>query len=186
MQGRLPKARDLLEKAWKAEPTYTRTAEWMINVSKGLGLDRDETEKWFRRAMDADPDNWEACSGKMEYVHPKWYGTDEELEEFAQQCYATHNWYARITLLSDYSFTYADAAKIMLPAFTEYLKAEGVWGRYVVAYEPYLFRYPDDIQVRTRYAVLSVSAGKLDVAKKQFEALKGRPWTPMFKSQKAY
>jgi hypothetical protein len=59
----------------------------MITVEMAIGEgNRDEMEKWFWRAMDADNDNLDACNKKLLWLEPKWHGSPEEMLEFARTC----------------------------------------------------------------------------------------------------
>ncbi|MGD0462934.1 MAG: hypothetical protein ABSB74_10645, partial [Tepidisphaeraceae bacterium] len=93
---RLAKAADALEQAWKLDPTNSDTAASMIDVELGQGQGRDRMELWFSRAMQADPDNYWACSQKLYYLEPKWYGSNEEMLKFGRECLAGGNWDAGI------------------------------------------------------------------------------------------
>jgi hypothetical protein len=180
---RLVVARDRLESAWREEPSFAKSAVSMIEVTKGLNLGRDEMERWFRRAMEADPDCFAACRCKLEWLMPKWYGTQEQVDEFAYQCYRTKNWHAHIALL-------LDVDRIMYPIVNQYVIPPSsdpvTWRNNKAVYEGYLKEYPEDRYARSRYAVVCVRSGRPDVAAEQFKALKDRPWTWMFQSRQQY
>ncbi|VTU02238.1 wd repeat-containing transcriptional regulator : Uncharacterized protein OS=Pedosphaera parvula (strain Ellin514) GN=Cflav_PD4949 PE=4 SV=1 [Gemmataceae bacterium] len=182
---RLEKARGSLARAWELQPNAPDAARWMIPVAMGLSLDRDEMEKWFRRAMEADPDNEDACRAKMEWLQPRWYGSREDVLEFQGQCYRTQNWYAHIPLLLDETVDERDLQTLAGPKNAAYFRDRRVWDRIRAGYEGYLTAYPDDRWVRTRYAILCVAAGQRAAAT-QFEALKGRPWTFAFPDRQTY
>ena len=63
----------------------------MIAVCLGQDSDRDREhmERWFRRAMEADPDNLQACRDKLYYLYPRWHGSHREMISFARECLAT-------------------------------------------------------------------------------------------------
>jgi hypothetical protein len=180
---RLAVARDRLERAWRAEPSFPNLAVRMIDVTKGLALGRDEMEKWFRRAMEADPDCLAACRAKLDWLLPKWYGTQEDVDEFAYQCYRTQNWHAQIALLLDVDRIHYPFVK--QPLYVTW-GTPVEWRNLKAVYEGYLKEYPEDRYARTRYAVVSVRSGRFDVAREQFKALKDRPWTWMFRSRELY
>jgi hypothetical protein len=68
----------------------------MIRVELGQGQGRDRMELWFHRAMQANPDNYDACSRKLYYLEPKWYGDAEQMLAFGRECEAGGNWNAGI------------------------------------------------------------------------------------------
>ena len=72
----------------------------MITVEMAIGEgNRDEMEKWFKRAMDADSDNLNACKQKLLWLEPKWHGSPEEMLRFARACRDTKNWRSGIPLV---------------------------------------------------------------------------------------
>jgi hypothetical protein len=85
-------AGDAAAEAWRLDPTDPHGPMILIEVCKGLGLPRPTMELWFRRAMRADGDNLSACLSKLDYLEPKWHGSEKEMFEFARQCFATQNW----------------------------------------------------------------------------------------------
>jgi hypothetical protein len=93
---RLAKADAALEQAWALDPSNSDAATEMISVELGQGQGRDRMELWFKRAMDADPDNYSACVQKLYYLEPKWYGNGEEMLKFGRECLAEGNWDAGI------------------------------------------------------------------------------------------
>jgi hypothetical protein len=96
MDQRLAKAAAALEQAWQLDPTNSDAATEMLEVELGQGQGRDRMELWFARAMQADPDNYEACKAKLYYLEPKWYGSGDEMLKFGRECLAGGNWDAGI------------------------------------------------------------------------------------------
>jgi hypothetical protein len=86
---------DIAEQAaragWREDPSLAGCATVMMTVCMGKGLERSEMEKWFRRAMLADPQNYDACWTKVQYLLPKWHGTEEEALAFGRECAKTGN-----------------------------------------------------------------------------------------------
>jgi hypothetical protein len=96
MAQRLERADTALEKAWQLDQTNSEAATEMLDVELGQGQGRDRMELWFNRAMTADPDNYEACAAKMNYLQPKWYGSGDEMLIFGRECFQAGNWDAGI------------------------------------------------------------------------------------------
>jgi hypothetical protein len=92
MQQRLTRAANALEQAWKLDPTNANAAEQMLGVELGQGQGRDRMELWFKRAMDANPDDYDACVAKLYYLEPKWYGSADEMLKFGRECVTAGNW----------------------------------------------------------------------------------------------
>ena len=97
---RATEARKALEEAWNLDNTDSQSAAAMITVEMAIGEgNRDEMEKWFWRAMNADNDNLDACNKKLLWLEPKWHGSPEDMLEFARTCRDTKNWRSGIPLL---------------------------------------------------------------------------------------
>jgi hypothetical protein len=99
MRQRLLKAQNALEEAWQLDPTDYQAANEMINVELGQGQSRDRMELWFNRAMNVFPDDYAACSNKLYYLEPKWYGSEQAMIDFGRECLAQANWRSRIPLV---------------------------------------------------------------------------------------
>ena len=91
-QARLAEADKALKQAWTLQPSNVRTPTLMLGVVKGLGAKRAEMETWFKRALEADGNNYLACEMKMDWLEPKWYGSRDDLLAFGRACRATKNW----------------------------------------------------------------------------------------------
>jgi hypothetical protein len=169
---RLRKAQTILEQAWAADPSDPHIAIEMMTVELGQGLGRARLETWFRRAMDADPDSYEAAHKKMLYLEPKWYGTEEELLEFAHQCFHTRNWESRIpfVLISAHS----DLADVGGEP-NNYWKRPEVWNDVEQLYTAYLAWNPNSSFDRSHYALKAFRAEKWKLANELFVALGDKP-----------
>ena len=121
MGERLAKAKEVLTRSWDLRPGGRQTPNLMLVLVKGLDGDRDEMELWFRRAMEADGDNAQACSLKMDYLDPKWHGSREEVLAFGRECRKTKSWKAGITLLAADAHLRV-AGQLRGEEYTNYLK----------------------------------------------------------------
>ena len=165
---RLTQAKDVLERSWTLRPSGRRTPDLMLSVVNGLDGDRDEMEKWFARAMEADGDDVEACILKMDYLDPKWHGSREEVLAFGQACRATKNWRAGITLLA--ADAHQRVAGQMTPQeYRAYKKSEPVWGEIRAVYEEYLGHYPEDYSRRSDYATHCCFCGQFAKSDEEFK-----------------
>jgi peroxiredoxin len=88
-----------LNRAWTLNPKDPTIAVKMMWVELGQGRGRDRMELWFRRAMDLDPDNYDACNTKLLYLEPKWHGSQEAMFAFAWECVESTNWGGRVPLI---------------------------------------------------------------------------------------
>ena len=87
------------KKAWSLDSTDTRIPTLMIQIDEGLQRDRQEMELWFSRAMQTDPNNFDACNHKLHYLYPQWYGSREEMVAFGRECVANTNWGGHVPLI---------------------------------------------------------------------------------------
>ena len=177
-RDRLAGARTALEQAWEADKTNGNAAARMISVCMGDGSERPEMEKWFRRAMEADPGNYNACSRKMLYLEPKWGGSAAAMILFGRELTrtATDPRAVRIPLtLVDAHWTLAESLggpDGPRPAY--FADNPDLWDDVGRVYETYLKHVPASRYHRTRYAVIAGWAGRWDVAAAQFEQLGDR------------
>ena len=96
---RLEGAETELTRAWELDKRSSRAAAAMVNVCTGLGRDRETMEQWFRRALEADPDEPTAFIPKMRYLHPNWHGTKEDVLAFGRQAARSENWEGKVPIL---------------------------------------------------------------------------------------
>jgi hypothetical protein len=166
---RLALAQTALEKAWQLDSTNADAPRLMLTVELGQGEGRQRMELWFRRAMTADPDNFDACKAKLYYLEPKWHGSPEEMVEFGRECLRGGNWKARLPLIlaeaheaiSVYNRANPDA----------YFARPGVWEDIRSAYEPYLKAYPKATYDRSKFTMLACQCGQWEAARQQFDVL---------------
>jgi tetratricopeptide (TPR) repeat protein len=96
-------ARERFEASAKLEPKQPYAFTGMITVCMAFGLEREEMEKWFRKAMEINPDEWNACHRKLKYLRPTRQGSWDDYFDFLDQCIRTKNWRAGIPQLADSS-----------------------------------------------------------------------------------
>lgn len=170
--ARLPRAAAALEAAYALDPGDTHVAQTMLTVELGQGQGRERMETWFRRALDADPDSYAACSAKAEYLKPKWYGSEEELLEFAHQCVATENWPA------SQPFILPEAHRSLADRFdppADYWKRPEVWADLRAFYEAALKVNPKNNYLRTSYALCACRAEDWQRADELFNQIGDKP-----------
>ena len=92
-------ANESLGHAWKLDAEDPRIAVKMMWVELGQGNGRDQMELWFQRAMELDPNDYDACSAKCLYLEPKWYGSIEEMLTFCRSCVTNKHWGGRVPLI---------------------------------------------------------------------------------------
>ncbi|HZL34016.1 MAG TPA: hypothetical protein VFC78_01825 [Tepidisphaeraceae bacterium] len=165
---RLAIADESLTRAWKIVPNDPRAPTQMLIVVKGEEKPRIQMEKWFKRALDADPDNVDACDSKLEYLLPQWYGSVQDMQKFGQELRDDGNWYGRLPLEL---VTMYDKLSRNKPDPAATFRQPEVWHAVQSVYEPYLSAEPDDEFRRSRYTWYAGRAEQWDVAKTQFQLL---------------
>ena len=89
---RLHTAENILTNVWAQHPDEPRVPQLMLQLIKGLSHERPIIKSWFQRAMALDPNNYEACQSKLDYLQPKWHGSREDMLEFGRTCVASETW----------------------------------------------------------------------------------------------
>ena len=148
-EERLAIAEAALESAWRLDPTDEWIANDMLIVEKGQGKGRDRMELWFRRAMALNTNNYAACSRKLTYLEPKWYGSPEEVLSFGRECVNSTKWGGRIPWISVQAHS-ALATYLDEDERKGYWREPDVWADLKAGFEKYFSRYPN--AERKRYA----------------------------------
>ncbi|HEX3624036.1 MAG TPA: hypothetical protein VH280_01285 [Verrucomicrobiae bacterium] len=148
---RLKVAHKALEHAWSHDPQDPQIPTLMISVVLGEQSGRPEMEKWFSRAMEADPDNYAACSAKLHYLLPEWYGSPDDMLAFGRECVASTNWGGQVPL------TLVDAHRAIRGTLSGedrrgYWLSPDVWPDIQSAYEKYALVNPNKTRFRYPYA----------------------------------
>lgn len=180
----MKKAERKLEEAWKLDPTLCHAADYLIGVMTALARDRSDMEMWFIRAMECNPDNFFACSQKLNYLQPNWHGTRVDYFGFMFQCYRSNNNYSGIPRL----FEGAVGAAPKDPELQlKFFATPGIWANYHLMANVHLNHYRNDRFVITRMVMISLKAKQWDSAVSYHEMLDGKPpWPGVFASIEEY
>jgi tetratricopeptide (TPR) repeat protein len=179
---RLGAAEEALTKAYQIDPTDPDAATCMLKVVLGQGGDR-KMEAWFRRAVAADPDNYDACTRKLYYLEPKWHGSTDAQIAFGQECQRTENWRGRIPLVLVDAY---DAVGGQSGESSAYLARDDVWADVRSVYEQYLARFPGRLVDRARFVQLAARLIKWDEVDRQCQVLGEVPPPGVFSGPDAY
>jgi tetratricopeptide (TPR) repeat protein len=184
----LEAAKKSLEAALKRDPNMPAAAAEMIDITRGLGGDPKEMEKWFKHAIAKDPDCYDAYRSKLFFLTPKWHGSEKAQWDFGRECLATKKWESRIPFLIIVSHQNLYEARLRelrgddktvdgywkarRQASREFYAANPkAWHDLQTLFETYLKQYPDAVYDRTTYAHLAHVAGHHDLAQKQLDTL---------------
>jgi hypothetical protein len=155
-----------LEKAWRAEPQNPVGPTEMMRMMTALGKDRPEMELWFGRAMKANPDNWDACNSKLNYL----YSTGEfpAMLDFGRECLTNQAWGWTVTLMLVDAHT--DVARAS-GLGKNYFRRPGVWEDIHAAFEEFFRRNPGAVSYHHNYALYADLCGDWKVLNEQLPLL---------------
>ena len=195
-------ARADFEKARSLQPRDPNPSAGLMLVGLGTGASRASMERDYRMALSAAPGHYGARNTMLQYLKPKWFGSEEEMLDFAFSCTreAKKHPYAAFmeadalqeehqfpgTMLRRKGVLAALVGRSNRPP-AEYLSYEAPWRRVSDAYEIFLAAHPDNLRVRFWYADAAYRARQVDVFVEQAEAI-GDRWlaTTDWSSETAY
>ena len=171
-EARLTEARATLEAAYKLNPKQPCVAQTMMSVELGIGRgDRDAMELWFERALELNPDDQKACWAKLNWLEPKWYGSEDNKDSlaFGKACVETKNWKSGITLLVAQAIS---SHGWSLPKDNDesgrYFFQTENWNPIAGVYDEYFKYYPNDSVELSRFAYLAYQANRTRIAQQTF------------------
>lgn len=171
-EERLQLAKTYLEKAYSLEPNDPFVSSSLINVALGLGLGREEMERQFQRALQADPDAYDAYVSKLAYLQPQWYGSKQEMFTFTRDAVQKSSSISRIPLLLATAHWNMQNLSNNPGA---YFRDPEVWKEVKWAYDTLHSRFPDAQEYHNKFALAAYLAGDYSTAKQEFEKI-GNNW----------
>ncbi len=167
MADRLAVASDALTRSWQLDPDNPRAATEMRNVELGQGRGKDVLELWVARALATDPDCYPACTAKLLYLEPKWYGSAEQTLAWGHQCVDAGNWHSyQPLILSD---AHERLAGYEADPAGYFLKP-GVWDDLRAVYDGYA-RHLTTPALRSAYASFACRCHRWRAADEHFRLL---------------
>ncbi|HTV39333.1 MAG TPA: hypothetical protein VMF08_02050 [Candidatus Sulfotelmatobacter sp.] len=168
---RLKVARRALEHAWSRDPQDPQIPTLMISIVLGEQSGRPEMEKWFARAMQADPDNYAACRAKLHFLLPEWYGSRDDMVAFGRECVASTNWGGEVPLIlvdahSEFDRTLTGEAR------RNYWLSPDVWPDIQSGYEKYAQLNPDETRFRYPYAWYALACDQTNAFVQQINLIR--------------
>jgi hypothetical protein len=162
----LATADQALNRAWELNPKDPQIAVQMMYVILGQSGNRDQMELWFHRAMELNPNDYDACFQKLFFLEPKWYGSTEAMLEFGRECVTNQAWGGHIPLIL------LDAHKSIQSQYvdglekTNYWKQPEVWTDLKSAFDRFFELNPDAIGWYQDYAWYAYQAEQWDTLNK--------------------
>jgi hypothetical protein len=92
-------AGDMLTDLYARYPQQPGLARCMLNVVQAEQDPRDQMELWFQRALQVNPNDYDAYAMKEFYLLPRWYGTEQDEWDFGMECAKGGNWAAKIPMI---------------------------------------------------------------------------------------
>lgn len=155
----LTQAAAALEHAWSLGPTNLDIPLQMMTVALGDPRHAEHHVTWFRRAMELDPNSYDACRARLEFLLPRWHGSDEEVVAFGRECLAAEAWGGRVPLiLVDAHNLVAGPADPRRP-YT-YWRKPGVWEDVHASFEKFFRLNPTQTGWYHNYALHAYRCGQ--------------------------
>src|SRR5262249_35840943 len=141
--------------ALELSPTCPEIPRAMISIENIQDRGRGRMERWFEQAMEANSDDFLACWAKLQYLEPRWHGSEAEMLAFGRACQRTGNYEGRLPfVLLDVPLRLAPLSLTRPRPFEKsYFARPYVWQDIQSIYEPYLAGHPDSRLDKTMYAM---------------------------------
>ncbi|HEY7120003.1 MAG TPA: hypothetical protein VH475_25670 [Tepidisphaeraceae bacterium] len=180
---RIEAARKTLEQAWRLDPTNASAAVEMLTIATAQGSTYAEMDRWYRRAIEANPASEAAINGKLFYLEPKWHGSADQMLAFGRELLKDGKWEARQPLqLVEVHFRllqYERADTYYGQCAAYFGKHPEAWADVKAVYDEFLKRVPESRWHRTRYAMVAAWSGQWAEANRQFKSL-GEHYAPLY------
>jgi hypothetical protein len=159
-EERLKIAEDAYREAARLDPADPRAATALIGVATGLGLSRSEMERWFRAAMTAAPDNFQAIEKKLNYLQPKWHGSADDLLGFGRQCLTNRAWKGEAPLGLAEAHRYLASNLEPGPARNRYWQQPEVWPEVQASFDTFFQAQPGAVGWKHNLAWFAFQCGQ--------------------------
>lgn len=148
----------------------------MLTVAKAQSWSENEFYKLLDEALDKHPQFYEIYFRAIDYLQPKWHGSIQEIEEFANYAlsksnkYEDNGMYARI-------YWYVSQAEYGHDLFT---KSKVKWEKMKLGINDVIAKYPDQWNINN-FAVFSCLANDKKMTRKLMSMIEGRPIISVWK-----
>jgi hypothetical protein len=177
----LSQAEEAITEALELDPNAPDGARLMISIETWRGEGREQMEAWFQRAMRLDGDDYRACLAKMEYLDPRWHGSEADMLAFGRECVRTENWEGRLPfLLIEAHRRIARNYLVSAQSDQGYFARPYVWNDIQSVYVPYLARHPESRYDKSCYTKFASLSGHYAIANRLFEELGVDYWHTVF------
>ncbi len=170
--AKLAQAKEDLERSWLLNWRDPNSSSFLITVAFSGSLPFDTMDKYYRNAIRACPWHYKAHYLKCLYLTPKWHGTVEEMNGFAEECLALSTQYPALGLIR--ALAYEQEQEYYNSKTNRPLQREEVWSTIQGGFDRYFEKYPDDLAMRFNYAFYAFESGRYEVACRQFARIGDR------------
>ena len=158
----LTTADESLNHAWKLNSHDLRIAEKMLHVELGQGQGRNHMELWFNRAMEIDPNYYDACGDKLNYLEPKWHGSVADMLRFGRECVRSKVWKGQVPLVLAVAHSEIYSQFIDKSEQSGYWKRAEVWNDVKSSYDRFFDLNPEAFAWHHDYALRAYQGEKWD------------------------
>lgn len=159
-EERLALAENALTNAWQENPNDPQIAEQMLTVELGQGEGRSRMELWFNRAMNLNSNDYSACSAKLYYLAPKWYGSEQDQLDFGHECVTNTQWGGTVPLILLAAHDSIDREWTNKIDQSNYWKRPEVWPDIKLAYDHFFQANPNETRWYHQYALYAYKCGQ--------------------------
>lgn len=146
---RLELAEKAFLKGMEVDPKEGRLPSEMITVVSAQSKGLPEMRRWWEKAMEANPNNYNACDKLLGFLLPRWYGSREDMLAFGRECVASDKFGGTVPLiLADAHYTYMNRDV----RDDKYWLLPDVWPDIKLSFERFFELNPKAISWRHNYA----------------------------------
>lgn len=168
-EERLAEAETALRKGMEVDPKEGRLATEMITVVSAQSKGLPEMRTWWEKAMEANPNNYDACDRLLNFLLPKWFGSREAMIEFGRECVANDKFGGTVPLiLADAHYMFN---RNYGPKDASYWLEADVWPDIKLSYEKFFEKNPRAIGWRHNYARYAYWCRQWDVLQEQLKLM---------------
>jgi hypothetical protein len=165
---RLELAEQALLKGMEVDPKDGRLPSEMITVVSAQNKGLPEMRRWWEKAMEANPNNYDACDTMLNFLLPRWYGSREDMLAFGRECVASDKFGGTVPLIladAHYSYMNHDVRD------DRYWLLPDVWPDIKLSFEKFFKLNPKAISWRHNYARYAYWCQQWDVLQEQIELM---------------
>jgi len=167
MREHLALARPDLEAAYALDTANPLPSSLMTSMARLIGADLQTLDLHFRRALQYDPTFYTPYWAKLNYLMPKWRGSEAAMFAFARESLAKAPRGSALPFLL--SEAHSEKGQHLVRDDKQYLGTPEVWLEIQDVHRRLMEDFPQSGNWPTEYALLAGRAGKLEVAGRQHD-----------------